>query len=131
MKYSYVLATLAASAMATPYIAVEVSEPGNLVVENNRHCHGVNRHDNDHDRDNKRRHRGGWLSSFFGHNDEELDEENRRRDQDRHRRNRSRNRRNRNGRNGRDQSDDDDEEDDQTDINVVSCISFPFLYMIC
>jgi hypothetical protein len=83
MRYSIVFATLAASAMATPYINVEVSEPGDMVEadHNNRAHHGQNRRD--HSRNDRRRQ--GWFSSFFSAGNKEQEERNNRR---RHHRNR-------------------------------------------
>src|ERR1700753_320437 len=121
MRYSLVLATLAASAIATPYINVEVSEPGDLVEEAGRqgnHHRGVRRHDRD---DQRRNHRGrGWFSSLWS-NDGDMEGESRRREREREdRRNRRhQNRNRRNGRGRRERGDnDEDYEDDEEEYHV-------------
>jgi len=120
MRYSLVLATLAVSAIATPYINVEVSEPETAAVEvsnnrnnnnNNRH-HRVN-HGHRDNRNNRNRRNRSWLSTLWGGKDDDEDTEERRGRRDRNgRRNNDRNRRGgrRNRRNG-DRAEDDDEYD--------------------
>lgn len=120
MRYSLVLATMAASAIATPYINVEVSEPGDLIDEASRqgnHHRGMRRHD----RDDQRRNRRGrnWFSSLWG-SDDDVEEENRRRERERedrrNRRNQNRNRRQGRGRGGRDENDEENDEEYHVEV---------------
>jgi hypothetical protein len=94
MRYSIVFATLAASALATPYINVEVSEPSDLVEVEQHRNHHVNQHGRNRSRSRGRgrRNNRGWFSSFFSSgNEDEVDAE----------RNQRRNNRRNNRRNGR------------------------------
>jgi hypothetical protein len=54
MKYSFVLAGLAASAIATPYVDIVVGEEGATTSHHNHHHHEHNRN------------HGGWFSSLLG-----------------------------------------------------------------
>jgi hypothetical protein len=106
MRYSLVLATLTASALAVPAVNIEVVEPGNSVEDSSRHGHR----------------RGGWLTGIFStdNRDRDQDRRHRQRDHDRNERHRHRSQRNRHGRRGRRDWEDDEDDDDDDYDNVCS-----------
>jgi hypothetical protein len=130
MRYSLVLATLAASAIATPYINVEVSEPGDLLEEASRqgNNHRGLKH---HNRDDERRHRRNrnWFSSLWSSDDDVEEERNRREREDRRRNRRQHDRNHRNGRGRRERDNEDDGRyNDDENMSIEVCCSFDLSY---
>jgi len=119
MRYSLVLATLAASAIATPYVNIDITESNDLEDTSRRHGSGRHhRSELEEERRRRQHHRGGgWFSSLW-RSDEDLedddeDEMSRHRDRDYERR-RNRNHRH-GGRRERGREEEDEEDSDYND----------------